>query len=227
MVNAELYGQAQELAVMEERQRLARNLHDAINQSLFSAGLIAEVLPRLWDQDQDLARHSLEDLRRLTRSAQAEMRALLAELRPSTLIDSDLDELLHLLGNALSGRIDIPVTVTVPGKVTLPAEVQVAFYRVCQEALNNIAKHAKASQVEIDLKQESAVIELRIRDDGQGFDPEQTFSGHYGLKMMRERAEAADAQLSITSRPGHGTELTVRWTNPLSGPTGVLREEAV
>jgi PAS domain S-box-containing protein len=216
MVNAELYEQAQELAVLEERQRLARNLHDAINQSLFSAGLIAEVLPRLWDQDQDLARRSLEDLRRLTRSAQAEMRALLAELRPSTLIDSDLDELLQLLGNALSGRIDIPVTVTVAGGIILPAEVQVAFYRVCQEALNNIAKHAKASWAEINLKKEGAVVKLNIRDDGQGFDPKQTISGHYGLGMMRERAEAVGAQLSITSWPGHGTELTLRWTNPSS-----------
>lgn len=214
MVNAELYGQAQELAVLEERQRLARNLHDAVNQSLFSAGLIAEVLPRVWDQDQDLARRSLEDLRRLTRSAQAEMRALLAELRPSTLIDSDLDELLHLLGNALSGRIDIPVTVTVAGEVVLPAEVQVTFYRVCQEALNNIAKHAKASRVEINLRQVEAMIELCIRDNGQGFDSTQTFSGHYGLKMMRERAEAVGAQLTVTSQPDHGTELTLYWTNP-------------
>lgn len=211
MVNTELYEQAQELAVMEERQRLARNLHDAINQSLFSAGLIAEVLPRVWDQDQDLARSSLEDLRRLTRSAQAEMRALLAELRPSTLIDSDLDELLHLLGNALSGRIDIPVVVTVAGEIILPAKVQVAFYRVCQEALSNIAKHAKANRVEIDLKQEGDMVELRVRDDGQGFDLDQTFSGHYGLGMMRERAEAVGAQLSVTSQPGHGTELIIRW----------------
>ena len=211
MVNAELYGQAQELAVLEERQRLARNLHDAINQSLFSAGLIAEVLPRVWDQDQDLARSSLEDLRRLTRSAKAEMRALLAELRPSTLIDSDLDELLHLLGNALSGRIDIPVVVTVTGETELPAEVQVAFYRVCQEALSNVAKHAKANRVEINLKQEGGVVELHIRDDGQGFDLNQTFSGHYGLVMMRERAEAVGAQLSVTSQPDHGTELTICW----------------
>ena len=75
MINAELYGHAQELAVLEERQRLARNLHDAVNQSLFSAGLIAEVLPRLWDRDQAEARNALEDLRRLTRGAQAEMRA--------------------------------------------------------------------------------------------------------------------------------------------------------
>jgi len=214
MVNAELYEQAQDLAVLEERQRLAHNLHDAINQSLFSAGLIAEVLPRVWDQDQDLARSSLEDLRRLTRSAQAEMRALLAELRPSTIIDSDLDELLHLLGNALSGRIDIPVTITVTGEILLPAEVQVAFYRVCQEALSNVAKHAKAKRVEINLKQEEGMVELYIHDDGIGFDLDQTFSGHYGLEMMRERAEAVGAQLSVTSQPDQGTELTICWTKP-------------
>jgi len=212
MINAELYGKAQALAVLEERQRLARNLHDAVNQSLFSAGLIAEVLPRLWDRDQQEARRSLEDLRRLTRGAQAEMRALLAELRPSTLTDSSLSDLLRQLGNAFSGRTNIPVVVTVTGEFFLPAEAQVAFYRVCQEALYNVAKHAKASQVEIDLKQDGAVIELRIRDDGQGFDPEQILSGHYGLSMMRERAEAAGALLSVTSQPGHGTELTIRWT---------------
>jgi len=212
MVNAELYGHAQALAVLEERQRLARNLHDAVNQSLFSAGLIAEVLPRLWERDQQEARRSLEDLRRLTRGAMAEMRALLAELRPSTLTDADLSDLLRLLGNAFTGRTNIPVKVTVVGKGALPAEVQVAIYRICQEALNNVAKHAKASLVGIYLKHEDIAIELSIRDDGQGFDPEQTVSGHYGLSMMRERAEAVGALLSITSQPGHGTELTIRWT---------------
>ncbi|MBV5331052.1 hypothetical protein JZU69_01225, partial [bacterium] len=123
MINAELYGHAQEFAVLEERQRLARNLHDAVNQSLFSA----EVLPRLWDQDQELARQSLEDLRKLTRGAMAEMRALLAELRPSTLTDSSLSDLLRLLANAFSGRTNLPVAVTVTGEFFLPAEAQVAF----------------------------------------------------------------------------------------------------
>jgi len=212
LINAELYEHAQALAALQERQRLAQNLHDAVNQSLFSAGLIADVLPRLWDRDQDEARKSLDDLRRLTRAAQAEMRALLAELRPSALTDTDLGDLLHLLGNALSGRINIPVAVIVAKEVILPAEIQVAFYRVCQEALNNIAKHAKASRVDIDLKHEGAAIELHIRDDGRGFDPEQTLSGHYGLSMMRERAEAAGALLSVTSQPGHGTELIMQWT---------------
>jgi len=211
LINAELYGHAQALAVLEERQRLARNLHDAINQSLFSAGLIAEVLPRLWERDQEEARRSLEDLRRLTRGAMAEMRALLAELRPSTLTDAELGDLVRLLGNAFTGRTNIPAKVTVVGQGVLPADVQVAIYRVCQEALNNVAKHAGASLVEIDLKHEDAAIELSIRDDGQGFDPEQTTSGHYGLSMMHERAEAVGARLSITSQPGHGTELTIRW----------------
>jgi signal transduction histidine kinase len=216
MVNAELYGQAQALAVLEERQRLAHDLHDAVNQSLFSAGLIAEVLPALWDEDQEEARRSLEDLRSLTRGAAAEMRALLAELRPSTLTDSNLGDLLHLLGKALEGRTNLPVVMTVSGKFILPAEVQIAFYRVCQEALNNIAKHAKASKVEIDLKQDEASIKLSIRDDGQGFDDEQIFSGHYGLSMMRERAEAVGALLTVTSQPGQGTELTICWTTTQS-----------
>ena len=212
LVNAELFEHAQALAAMQERQRLAQNLHDAVNQSLFSAGLIADVLPRLWEKDQDQARKSLNDLRRLTRAAQAEMRALLAELRPSALTDTDLGDLLHLLGNALSGRLNIPVKVEVAKEVVLPAETQVAFYRICQEALNNVAKHAKASLVDIDLKHEGTAIELCIHDDGRGFDPAQTIPGHYGLDMMRERAEAVGAQLTVTSQAGQGTELIMLWT---------------
>ncbi|MBI3175315.1 MAG: PAS domain S-box protein [Chloroflexi bacterium] len=212
MINAELYKHAQELAVLEERQRLARNLHDAVNQSLFSAGLIAEVLPRLWDRDQDLARQSLEDLRKLTRGAMAEMRALLAELRPSTLTDAELGDLLCLLGNAFTGRTNIPAKVTIEGEGILPTEVQVAIYRICQEALNNVAKHAEASKVEIVLKHNESSIELNLRDNGRGFvTTELSPSGHYGLGMMRERAETAGIFLSITSQPGHGTELTLRW----------------
>ena len=214
MINTELYGHAQALAVLEERQNLARNLHDAVNQSLFSAGLIAEVLPRLWEREPEEARRALEDLRRLTRGAMAEMRALLAELRPSTLTDADLGDLLHLLGNAFTGRTNIPAKVTVLGQGVLPAEVQVAIYRVCQEALNNVAKHAKASQVEIDVRHEPSGLELHIRDDGRGFDTsEQMPPGHYGLSMMRERAETVGALLTVTSQLGHGTELMIRWTD--------------
>ncbi|HEY5981930.1 MAG TPA: GAF domain-containing sensor histidine kinase, partial [Anaerolineales bacterium] len=214
MSNAELFANARELAVLEERQRLARNLHDAVNQSLFSAGLIAEVLPRLWDKDQGEARRSLEDLRRLTRGAMAEMRALLAELRPATLTDADLGDLLRLLANAFTGRTNIPANVTVKGHGGLPAEVQVAIYRICQEALNNVVKHAKASKVEIALKQSEHAVEVGIRDDGRGFDPERTASGHYGLGMMRERAVKVGVRLSVTSKPGKGTEISIQWSAP-------------
>lgn len=211
--NAELYENAQTLAALQERQRLAQNLHDAVNQSLFSAGLIADVLPRLWERDQNEARKSLKDLRRLTRAAQAEMRALMAELRPSAIIDTELGDLLHLLGNALSGRVNVPVTVTVAKEISLPPETQMVFYRICQEALNNVAKHAQASQVHLDLKQAGTTIELHIRDNGQGFEPEQTLAEHgrYGLQMMRERAEAVGAKLTVTSQPGRGTELILQW----------------
>ncbi len=211
MMNAELYSNARELAVLEERQRLARNLHDAVNQSLFSAGLIAEVLPRLWDKDQAEARRSLEDLRRLTRGAMAEMRALLAELRPSTLTDAELGDLLRLLSNAFSGRTNVPTQVSVVGTGQLPANVQVAIYRICQEALSNISKHAHASHVEIQLKQDENHVDVSIGDDGRGFDQGQMPSGHYGLSMMDERAEAADVGLSVTSAPGKGTQIHIHW----------------
>ncbi len=232
MVNAELYEHARALAVLRERHRLAQNLHDAINQSLFSAGLIAEVLPRLWESDPVMARQSLDDLRQLTRGAMAEMRELLAELQPSILTDSSLGDLLRQLANAFTGRTNVPVSLNIAGEHVLPVEIQVALYRICQEAFNNIAKHAGASQVEVDLQYDTDAaqassfvaytgvpqgivvksVELRIRDDGHGFDPGEPIAlGHYGLGMMRERAEAVDAQLRVTSQPGHGTEVTLGW----------------
>jgi two-component system nitrate/nitrite sensor histidine kinase NarX len=208
---AQAVEQAQALATLEERRRLARNLHDAVNQSLFSASLIAEVLPRLWEQHPAEVRASLEDLRRLTRGALAEMRGLLVELQPLELSDSELEDLLRLLGDALTGRTNIPVTVTAAGQGVLPSEVQIILYRLCQEALNNIAKHAAAGQVLIDLQYDHGTVALSIRDDGRGFDPGQVSPGHYGLNIMQERAKAAGAALSIRSAPGQGTEVAVRW----------------
>ena len=139
------------------------------------------------------------------------MRLLLAELRPSTLTDAELGDLLRMLGNALTGRTNIPISVTVVGEGKLPADVQEVLYRLCQEGLNNIAKHAGASRVDIKLQYVQGAVELRIRDDGRGFNPEQTPPGHYGLSMMRERATAIGARLSITSQPRHGTEIVIRW----------------
>lgn len=175
--------------------------------------MIAEVLPRLWEREPEEARRSLEDLRRLTRGALAEMRSLLVELRPSAITDTELGDLLQLLGNAFTGRTNIPVVVTVTGEGMLPAETQLVLYRICQEALNNIAKHAKASQVKIDVLHESGMFELHILDDGRGFNTaDQPPSGHYGLSMMRERAETVGATLTVSSQMGQGTEIAIRWS---------------
>jgi two-component system nitrate/nitrite sensor histidine kinase NarX len=212
LMNSHIYEEAQIVAVMEERQRLAQNLHDAVNQSLFSAGLIAEVLPRLWEQDPDEGRRSLEDLRRLTRGALAEMRGLLVELRPVVLTDTELSDLLYQLSNAFTGRTNIPVTVTIEGSGAIPAEVQVALYRTCQEGLNNIAKHARADQVAIELHLGAGGVEMHLHDDGRGFNPSSIPSGHFGLSMMKERAETVGAELKITSDPGQGSTISFAWT---------------
>ena len=213
MVNADLYEHARELATLEERQRLAQNLHDAVNQSLFSAGLIAEVLPRLWERDQEEARRSLEDLRRLTRGALAEMRALLAELRPSTLTDAELGDLLRLLGNAFTGRTNIPVAMTLErrrqpaGRTAggvlphLPGSVE--QYRQTRQCQPGGDRPVAAMRKGWNCTSATTAAGLSTSEPAP--------SGHYGLGMMRERAEAVKAVLTVASRPGAGTEITLRW----------------
>jgi two-component system nitrate/nitrite sensor histidine kinase NarX len=217
--NAKLYEQAQEVAILQERQRLARELHDAVTQTLFSASLIAEVLPRLWESDQIEGREYLEDLRRLTRGALAEMRAMLLELRPSALNESDLGELLCQLADAIAGRARLPVAVDIHMQRPLPSDVKVALYRVAQEALNNVAKHSKANRVTVSLRDVASTekglgttgAELCIMDDGKGFNSTHTSPEHFGLAIMRERAAAIGATLDIESKPGHGTKIAVVW----------------
>lgn len=212
MINAELYERAQMYASLQERQRLARNLHDAVNQSLFSASLIVDTLPRLLEKDPENGRQSLSKLQRLINGAMAEMRMMMAELRPLTLMEDDLNSLLKLQVEAFTGRVNIPVSVSVTGKIRLPSDVQVVLYRLCQESLNNIAKHSKASKVEIALLCQDNSIKLTICDNGCGFDPSKKKVGHYGICIMRERAEAIGAQLNILSDLDHGTKVEIIWT---------------
>jgi NarL family two-component system response regulator LiaR len=129
-------------AAAEERQALARDLHDAVTQSLYSASLIAEALPAVWERDPDEGERNLERLRRLVRAALAEMRTLLFELRPAALETAPLDALVERLGDALAGQAQIDVDIEV-ADVDLPSGVKIAFYRVTQEAFSNIAKHAR------------------------------------------------------------------------------------
>lgn len=227
--NHRLYEQAQELAALEERQRLARDLHDAVSQTLFSASLAAEVLPRLWERKPEEGQRCLEEIRHLTRGALVEMRTLLLELRPSGLLEVGLDDLLRQLVEAASSRARMPVALTIDGKCPLAPDVQVTLYRIAQEGLNNIVKHAGASRAAVSLRcvpppsvppsgggvrRTGGEVELRIEDDGCGFDPQAAPADRLGLRIMHERAAAIGADIRIQSRTGHGTQLEVIWLGP-------------
>jgi signal transduction histidine kinase/ligand-binding sensor domain-containing protein len=208
-----------EKAVTAERSRLARELHDAVTQTLFSASLIAEVLPRLWAKDPERGRRQLDEVRLLTRGALAEMRSLLLELRPEALAKAKMDDLLRQLGRAMTGRTGVPVSVSADVQCPLPAEVQISLYRIAQEALSNAAKHAEASHVDVHFQCDAGQATLSIHDDGQGFDLDNIPPGQFGLGIMEERASAIGADLEIESQPGHGTQISVVWTGAESQVT--------
>ncbi len=211
--NARLYEEVEASAILAERQRLARDLHDAVTQTLFSATLIADVLPRLWQRRPEQARLRLNELRDLTRGALAEMRSLLLELRPSALTEIDLPDLLRQLSEAMMGRARLPVSVATEGRYPLPPDVKVAFYRIAQEALNNVAKHAEAHQISLRLRCQPDAVELQISDDGRGFDPAVVSGEHLGLSIMFERAAAIGARLSVDSQSGRGTLVSAVWSS--------------
>jgi nitrate/nitrite-specific signal transduction histidine kinase len=237
--NAGLYEQAEQVAIAAERNRLARELHDSVTQTLFSANLIAGVVPLLWAQDPADGLARLQELQELTRGALAEMRTLLLELRPEALAGAQLGDLLRQLAEATTGRARIPVTLTLRGQPNLPPAVKLAFYRIAQEALNNMSKYSGALEAAVILRvhpaepvqrqtgsralqarkaepegeqpAEGQAVELIVRDDGCGFDPAAVSPEHLGLRIMRERAQAIGASLRIESQPGQGTRISALW----------------
>jgi signal transduction histidine kinase len=212
-----LYRQATQQAAAEERQALARDLHDAVTQSIYSASLIAEALPAVWARDPAEGEHNLERLRRLVRAALAEMRTLLFELRPAELENAPLDGLLERLGDALGGQMQIAVDIEVDGAVVLPPDVKIAFYRVTQEAFSNIAKHARAGNVSARVLSVDGGATLIVQDDGRGFEPGSVPSGgHMGLRIMRERLERVAGTLAVESSPGSGTTIRAAWPSTAS-----------
>ena len=222
--NARLREQVRETAAMAERSRLARDLHDSVTQALFSASLVAEVLPQVWERDPEEAQQGLEELRHLTRGALAEMRTLLLELRPTALLETKLDDLLRQLTEAITSRAQLSAALHIEPSPLLPPDVHVTFYRVTQEALHNTVKHADANRVTVSLEasplpapdRESewqGQVELRVTDDGQGFDPGHRDPNRLGLRIMHERAANVGARLAIESQPGQGTQVILVWHN--------------
>jgi len=211
--NARSFERAQALAALEERQRLARDLHDAVSQTLWSANITAEVLPNLWEQSIDDGRKCLDDLQSFTRGALAEMRSLLVELRPAGLVDTRLETLLGQLTESMSNRMGIPVLLNIEGSCLLPPDVQIAFYRIAQEALNNISRHTTATHAEVRFEHQPHFAKLYVEDDGNGFDTNNIPTRRLGLSIMRERAVSIGASLNIVSQPGNGTQIYLDWHN--------------
>ena len=197
---------------MEERNRLARDLHDSVTQTLFTASVLAEATPRIWNKNESVARHNLDRLSQLIRGALAEMRSLLIELRSGELDDQTLDQLLHTLIEAAQGSSNIRISESIMEISELPKNITSAFYRVAREALNNVIVHAGATRVDISLIEERGWVTLRIQDNGVGFDPQAVKAGHLGIKIMGERVAEAGGDLRIHSEIGKGADVTFAWS---------------
>ncbi|MFN8445032.1 MAG: PAS domain-containing sensor histidine kinase [Caldilineaceae bacterium] len=210
--NARLHADLKLAAVTAERNRIAHDLHDSVTQTLFSASMISDILPTLWQRRPEEAMRRLTELRELTRGALAEMRTLLLELRPEALENIELPELLKQLATAFVGRSRVPLDLAIDEECVVDHAARTALYRIAQEALNNVTKHANASHAMLSLTHQNNTVEMCITDDGDGFDPTRVRGNHLGLNIMRERAAEIGADLKIGSRPEKGTKVSVLWT---------------
>jgi signal transduction histidine kinase len=210
---ARLYSEAQGKAALEERQRLARELHDSVSQALFGIALGTNSAITLLEQGRDSMRvqQALEYVLSLAETGMAEMRALIFELRPESLETEGLLAGITKQAASLKSRHRIEVQLEMcEEEPDLSLEVKEALYRICQEALHNIIKHAHAKEVKLGLNWQKGVeVQLEIRDNGVGFDPNGSFPGHLGLRSMRERVERLRGRFVIDSLPGSGTHLKV------------------
>ncbi len=207
--NARLYQESRELAAVQERQRLARDLHDSVSQTLFTATAMAESSLRQWHNAPDKAYRLLEEVHRMSQAALAEMRVLLLELRPSTLANISLKQLLEQYLQPIGVRRNVEITLDMPDNLRLPPQLQIGLYRIVQEALNNVDKHAQATLVYANLVETDEGLDLVIRDNGRGFNPADVSTTSMGLAIMQERAQEIGATLSIHSQEGHGTRIAV------------------
>ncbi len=212
--NASLYTKAKELASFQERQELARDLHDSVSQHLFAANLIANSLPSIWKMNPEKGKAHLGEFREIMRVAQSEMRNLLQEIRPSFSKENELGKLLHQMAAMCQRRSGIQIDVDIQGKDMLPENVITAIYYIVQEALNNIIKHARASKTSVILRYGSREVYLAVIDDGGGFNPEAISRSSMGLDIMHERSNSVGATLSMESHIGQGTRLSVVWPKP-------------
>ena len=199
--------------LINERNYIARELHDTVTQTLFSANLIAEVLPKLWKKDPRSVLKRLDEIRTLNNVALTEMRSLLFDLRPSSFKNEDLGQHLRELVKSIGIKSKIPISVEIVKKYEYSHKIELSFYRIAQEALNNIAKHSSATKASLVLKSLTGKIAMDINDDGLGFNIMDSSSENLGLIIMKERALMVGAVFTIVSNPGEGTSISVSYNN--------------
>ncbi|MED1794913.1 HAMP domain-containing sensor histidine kinase [Brevibacillus nitrificans] len=208
--NAALADQLKQAAVTEERQRLARELHDAVSQQLFAIAMTTAALKRLIEKNPQRAAQQIELVEEMAAAAQAEMRALLLHLRPATLQNKTLKEAILELLDELTRKNSMEITWEIEAVVGLPSGIEDHLFRILQESLSNTLRHAKASQIAVKLFTLQDQVRLRVTDDGVGFDPEGEKLTSYGLRSMQERVTEVGGSMEIYSAVGKGTQIEVR-----------------
>lgn len=207
--NARLFADAGDRAALQERHKLARELHDSVSQALFGIALGGRTTLRLLERSPEKAADSVKYMLSLAEAALAEMRALIFELRPESLEQEGLSMALAKLASALQARHGLEVSLDLGDEPDLGIDAKVALLRIAQEATHNTVKHALASRVELRLSQEGALVTLEVHDDGAGFDTSVAREGSLGQKTMRERAVAVGGTCTVTSSLGQGTLVRV------------------
>jgi signal transduction histidine kinase len=220
--NARLFSEARGKAALEERQRLARELHDSVSQALYGIALGARTARALLDRAPEQVADPLDYVLSLADAGLAEMRALIFELRPESLETEGLIAALEKQASALRARHEVEVEAVLCDEPNVPLEKKEALYRIAQEALHNTVKHARAKGVDLKMECDPGSIALTVSDDGAGFDPQGEFPGHLGLRSMRERAAHLGGTLEIESAPGKGTRIRARIPLRDTSPTPSL-----
>lgn len=213
--NAKLAEQARVTAIMEERQRLARELHDAVSQQLFAISMTATAVGRTLDKDFDKAQRQIALIEEMSAVAQSEMRALLLHLRPVYLEGKGLRQGLQELIKELEIKVPIDIVFEMDPDVQLMKGIENHLFRIVQEAISNTLRHAKAEKMEIRLHRRGDTVRLTLRDDGVGFELDESKQTSYGLSNMQERIIETGGSIQFITAPGKGMriEITVPLVN--------------
>ncbi|NBI28930.1 sensor histidine kinase [Chengkuizengella marina] len=208
--NAQLAEKARFSAVTEERQRLARELHDAVSQQLFAISMTATAVGRTLNIDFEKAKRQVSLIEEMASVAQSEMRALLLHLRPVHLEGKRLSQGLHELLHELNSKVPIHITLDMDDNLQLTKGVEDHIFRIIQEALSNTLRHSKASEMEIKCSYNGSIVRLMIQDNGVGFDMNVQKHASYGIVSMKERINEIGGSIQFITAPGKGTRIEIR-----------------